>query len=854
MTDRMDLRRPGDPPRPGLGYQPPGAAPHPYDEHMRRKQEEQFGQAQQPEDQGTRAFSLERGMEKAGELATSVAEGVAAIPGKVADLASGASRREFDLPSFVGAEEDPGLGVAAGYATQFDPERVAGVIEEQLPDAKISRDKFNNPIVDWRGKRYYVNRPGFDRTDLFQAVAGFMQFLPAARMAGAAKSVMGRAGLGGVGEGATAITQDIAGKQLDPDMKIDWRKAVAAATGAAISEPASTMAARAWSAMPWSRGIVDAAGNLTEEGAAAARAAGMNPDDFTPQMARRFENIYRSLPEVYKQQVRRADDRLTDATRAAVTEGAAQAEADVVDIPLTLGQRTQNLRQLNFEDKARQGTMGESAQKVMREHDELAKRKTGEAIEGMQERLSDPLSRSALPDEQAAGQLIREQVQAEASTLDEAIDAAYQAVRDAGPPVRIRTEGVLGLATATRQALKDRILARRLTPLTMDAIKDLVKLHKLAGRPRKPGPRITKLTLTEVEKYRRMLNSSIAKAKEALKPGDKSQDAAALGIMKEQLDNWIDDLFDQGLMDGDPNTLTLLKDARALRREYGKKFQEDNVGNVVARTIGKMIHWDATNQDIVDWIIGVGQYGGKNTSVPMVRKLKEIFANNPDGWNAVREAAFMRMIYGPKQLQREALAPQRMANNLREYLKGRQRELTQELFSPEEIGQLAQFEDHIRKRIMPASEANPSRTSHELIKSIQQMMRIIVPGSVAMMDPTAGAAAIAGTMGAGAAGRALGGRAARRAIAPAKFTPRSMPWFSAAGTTAAVGSQELPEVQPEAPQSQAEPEPAPQPAMGMPSPVKTFYATRDGELPDGTAYKRGDLLIRMQDGNYVKAQ
>ncbi len=110
----------------------------------------------------------------------------------VKDVITGENRPlEFpDLPELFEAE--------VGFFESFIPNLKLGTTTDPVEKAKIVKasflgdprfggifqDKFGNPLVVWEDQAFYVNLPGASRTDVVDAIAQFVQFLPAARIAG----------------------------------------------------------------------------------------------------------------------------------------------------------------------------------------------------------------------------------------------------------------------------------------------------------------------------------------------------------------------------------------------------------------------------------------------------------------------------------------------------------------------------------------------------------------------------------------------------------------------------------------------------------------------------------------------
>ena len=125
-------------------------------------------------------------------------------------FATGAGRTEFpDMPEFgtgaisdeKGAFSSEAMRTLAGYISTADEKELANIIKKAVPGATVKTDKFKNPIIRYREKDYYVNKPGFSEVDAMQFVTDVATFAPAAKVASGLKGLARFFGL--VGGGAT---------------------------------------------------------------------------------------------------------------------------------------------------------------------------------------------------------------------------------------------------------------------------------------------------------------------------------------------------------------------------------------------------------------------------------------------------------------------------------------------------------------------------------------------------------------------------------------------------------------------------------------------------------------------------
>lgn len=122
---------------------------------------------------------------------------------------------------------------------------------------------------------------------------------------------------------------------------------------------------------------------------------------------------------------------------------------------------------------------------------------------------------------------------------------------------------------------------------------------------------------------RKQINHAITDA------ADTPEDAA-LQLMRRELDRWIEDEFDHIARTGNRNALETWKDARRLSYEYHKNFNEN-------RIIRKMVHQEASPEEVKNWIFGANALGAKKEAVTTVRRLKQILGEDSE---AIQRLAF----------------------------------------------------------------------------------------------------------------------------------------------------------------------------------------------------------------------
>jgi len=202
----------------------------------------------------------------------------------------------------------------------------------------------------------YVNRPGLDTEDFGRAATGSLPFLAGGGVAGKVLSKVGAPIVGQVlGQAATALGisggQDIAANQMGSEQGFDVPKAIGSAGGAALFQAAAPAAGYVWRKLVTEPGLIDkATGQLTQKGAIEAQKAGLDPSEWTADIAKRWAQEFAKSG---------------DAKLAGVT-----AEIGDVGIPTTLGQRTKSIPQLRREQELRDGVFGDAKAAAMKQFDD----------------------------------------------------------------------------------------------------------------------------------------------------------------------------------------------------------------------------------------------------------------------------------------------------------------------------------------------------------------------------------------------------------------------------------------------------------------------------------------------------
>ena len=627
--------------------------------------------------------------------------------------------------------------VALVFATTTEPAALQQGMINVLPGAEPSADDKGNPTVTWRGKQYYLNRPGLSYADTFKLAADVAQYAPFGRVVGLGKSLLSRAALGAAVGGGVSVAQDVASDELfDTGQKVDAFKALASASGGAISEPiargAASLLRLGARGIPVIRNLIgrreffDGTG-LTRQGRQAAQEAGIDPDQMSEALQRAFaENMARAT-------------RGFDANAAGIA--GAKTASDEFGIPLTAGQRSGDLNRLAREEATRQGVAGGSAQRTVREFDEAQEQSILDAAQNIRTDLAGDAPAAGTQVE--AMQTLAQRAADRAKALDERIGETYAAVATSPNQPRIAQNAINELPKRLTRRLRgeNAIVDEELTPATLKTIKDL---NSIARR------KVVAQSLKQMEVQRRKIGARMDAAN--VDPTDKR----GLAIIKKEFDAWFDDAISSGLKQGDPEVYALLKEARALRSEYGTKFGLTDSRDAGGKFVEKLIQNE--NADLlVRELVGSAQAFPK--AMPqIIKRLKETLP--ADEFSQVRQLVWLNIVNKGADTSlsgARSFSPKKFTSGLKKAI-GENSVVMREIFTSKEIGQMQRFGAQVERIIKPDTVGNPSRTAYELARMAREFSGSFLGGIVA--GP---AGALAGRGATAAADATLSRAAARRA-------------------------------------------------------------------------------------------
>lgn len=178
------------------------------------------------------------------------------------------------------------------------------------------------------------------------------------------------------------------------------------------------------------------------------------------------------------------------------------------------------------------------------------------------------------------------------------------------------------------QSLRDTLDTEGFLIEDMPAVKglldDLAKVEEL--------PSGSYIKLEAVDKWRRTIN----RKKNKISAEDYEQ-AAVLGLMKGQLDKFLDAQFNADMIKGSPDAINSWKNARSASASYIEKFRSDKV-------IKELAEQQASPEEIRSWLFGTSKLGFKKESGKVIGRIKAIVGEDSPQFNALRQDALLNIL------------------------------------------------------------------------------------------------------------------------------------------------------------------------------------------------------------------
>lgn len=602
-----------------------------------------------------------------------------------------------DLPE-IGTMSDLPLGqqakIAGALFTTPDEQARADIIQKAIPGTEVIRGDQGNIIFRLPGgQEAQLNKPGFSQQDFGDFVADVVKFLPTARFAAGGKTLLRRLARGGTAATATSGAEDVGASLQGSEQGFQGGKAGVTAGADAFAEVAANRLGALGRLFHRTFGrrtgeIFDLEGNLTKQARNALEKAGVDPDEISPDMAR-------------------SAIQLSEEGAGEAAQGVAQSQR--FGVSLTRGQATGDFGQIATEEAIR--GRADEAGNIVRAFDKRQQEQLIAATRGLEEELGgsqQTLESGGRQAEEEAGARLGGEVRTQAEELGRAVDEAFEAAR--GTNASLTREGLDTLSEIPEVIRRqDNVLVDpELTPATTRALSELEDLS---------GEGFDSRTIEEIETVRRRLGNLQGAAKN-------QTDRRGVTILKRRFDEYIDDAFDNALFSGDEQALELLKNARGLRAEYGRRFQEQTrrgksgrkTPDPGGRAIESILEHNATDEGVVNMLFGRARVFNSENAVKSIRALREATGNSESVNNTLKQLAFRRV--SQQAVNNGKFSPRKFVSAFDRVMEQNPGVL-REIYSKDELTALREFRDTTERLIPPDKATNPSGTAAALQRNWQ---------------------------------------------------------------------------------------------------------------------------------------
>lgn len=381
------------------------------------------------------------------------------------------------------------------------------------------------------------------------------------------------------------------------------------------------------------------------------------------------------------------------------------ASAERFGVPLTVGQATGDVVQSASEEGMRHGVRGAKAQQTL----EAFGNTQSHAVEKARTELGDRVGSSAVDRVDAADAVI-DGVRREAEAARQAGREAYSALEGAGAAISGDAVRNLGSQIANRVKAIGFSIGDD-TPNARAAVSYLRNTLDDIGKGSVP--------FMSLERARQQL----LRLRRAAHKGANGADQTVIGEVVEAFDGWLDGTITAALAQGDETVLAQAKEARGLWGKYSRTFlSKEGADNFIR----KIVNDDLSPDQVAGWLYGGATTPGGGQTSLVARRIKAVLGEASQEWQMVKRAAWDHVTKAPEG---KSYGPQKVANNLSEFIGGKGKALARELFSPEELRQISEFRDMLKVLIPPAASTNPSKSGYEIQRGFSQLLGTMLGAS-----------------------------------------------------------------------------------------------------------------------------
>lgn len=624
--------------------------------------------------------------------------------------------------------------IAGAYATSPDPVAIADIAEKTLPGSKRKIDQYNNHIIEWNGKDYYINRPGASSSDAYKLLADTAAFYPAAKISSTMANLWARAGLAIPAFFTTSVGQDLAAQGLGSDQPVDLERAAYAGFGGSFGEILAPTVLKVWRSLFSSRQFYRG-GKLTPEGEAAAKQAGLNPDDMGSAEAQIFGSNLRYAADRYGAE--------------APNVAAGRTQSGEFNVKLSKGQRTQDPAQLRRESLAAQGASTDEAQAAMLNADLEQQLALARGADDIGEELN---PQAAMGSSRDAAEALQRKVMQERDATKQLASDAYEKIKANPDQPVFSTESVIDMRNQVTKNFREKH-GFNYDPKEHGNVKSIINRMQAFSGPKMSKREKFPVMLPELARFRSAITKRLNNAK--------SSEIPMLKTLRNDFDSYMDDAIETAIVSGDDTVIKQLKRARELWANYRQTFGVNGKGDAGGTFIEKILNPQTFPEEIVKGLFGVTRAYPSN-SPRIIAKLKQALGSRgidevrEMGWTTIVDKAITDTVQGGSR----KMSPQKFVTAFQKAMKENLTAMKQ-LYSETELRKMRRFASLAERTIRPTT--NPSGT----VAGLSTVIRDLAKNYFTIVGFTQGIGpGVATRVGLDAAENVVGKYGARRMLNP----------------------------------------------------------------------------------------
>lgn len=563
-----------------------------------------------------------------------------------------------DKAGFTLGKFSPTLGMAAARDMFGSHESAGKYLAEKVGGKFEQTDQ--GPIVRLpSGEAYYVNDPGIDSTDVANFTGNAAAYTPAGRLAATGTTLGSKMLIGG-----TAAATTDAAMQAGFNDEYDPTRTAIAAGGGVAGEVIGPIVSSAW------RG---------------AKNKLMPISTAISKVRKRIGEMGSHLDE---QALVRLSSRL-DELEATADPKAMIDEAEF-GFQFTRGKALNDDKLMNIEEMGRNAMQSRS----------------GEVLRA-QDRANFDAAHRWVADKAGRGTDVPGAVDDAAQSVRSQYQEAKQGVRDAYEAASARVaqapaSSANSLPGNIRSGLSDVDLSPENTAKSLRALSILDETFG-SDAP---------LTLRQFDNARKRVSSLYSPTME---PADKM----ALSRIKSGMDDWLDDVAEKGLIEGDQEAIGLLKEARKARSDMASRFGDGKLSKQADRIVKAMIEDSADPEKLATMIYSTSQVSGPAANRALMT-VKKALGSDKQAWEGLRGAVLAKA--AKKKGEKAGL--KELENNIRELLQSRPT-LMKSLYSAKELAELQRFTSALSTLNRTAVDRRSSGTAERIMRFLSGSAPII---------------------------------------------------------------------------------------------------------------------------------